>query len=143
MRLGLLGAVSSSSIGGNYRNAQGADSAAFGFGYDEHFTQNPQSQMFKANLRVGDAHEAELSARRYRNNFVRRDIQSDDFYLKYNYTPHSEWLDLSVLASHGRGRQAYQRGSLFTFTTAAPIISATRWRRATIAASAWPAATPR
>ncbi|UJB31650.1 TonB-dependent receptor domain-containing protein [Chromobacterium sp. Beijing] len=115
VRLGLLGAISSSSIGGNYRNAQGVDSEAFGFGYDEHFTQNPQSQMLKANLRVGDVHEAELSARRYRNNFVRRDIQSDDFYLKYNYTPHSEWLDFSVLASHGRGRQAYQRGSLFSF----------------------------
>ncbi|MCD4503125.1 TonB-dependent receptor [Chromobacterium piscinae] len=113
---GLVGAISSSSSSGTYRNGSGVDSTEFGFGGDQSFSQNPQSQLFKAEWRPNARHFAELSARRYRNHFTKRDIQSDDYALKYRYTPLSEWVDLTALASHGKGKQSYMPGALINFT---------------------------
>ncbi len=49
------------------------------------------------------------------SNFTRRDITSDDYYIKYHYTPFSELIDFNVTASTSRGNQKYRDGSLYTF----------------------------
>ncbi len=43
------------------------------------------------------------------------DITSDDYYIKYHYTPFSELIDFNVTASTSRGNQKYRDGSLYTF----------------------------
>lgn len=64
---------------------------------------------------MSDFHALELSARDYRNTFTRRDIQSDDYYVKYHYTPFSELIDLNVVASSSRGKQKYMPEALTNF----------------------------
>ncbi len=56
-----------------------------------------------------------FSGRNYRNSFTRRDISSDDYYLRYNYAPLNELVEFNVLASTSRGNQAYKPESLYNF----------------------------
>lgn len=66
-------------------------------------------------IRPDEFNSFELSARTYENKFTRRDITSDDYYIKYHYTPFSELIDFNVTASTSRGNQKYRDGSLYTF----------------------------
>lgn len=111
--LGVMAAISGSSIYSNFNNGDGVSSEDFG--YDEFMKQNPKSQLFKVDIKPNEYHSIELSARTYQNKFSRRDIDSNDFYLKYHYAPFSELVDLNMTASHSKGNQKYDSDSLFTF----------------------------
>ncbi|MDC8759210.1 TonB-dependent receptor domain-containing protein [Janthinobacterium fluminis] len=113
--VGFMAAASTSSIGASYQNGKGTDSGEFGFGYNQSYKQNPKSQLLKLELKLNAFHSAELAARAYRNKFTRRDIASDDFYIKYNYSPFSELVNLNVTASSGHGNQKFMPGAAFTF----------------------------
>ena len=113
--VGFMAATSASVIGNNYKNGKGTDSEQFGFGYNRFYQQKPKSQLLKLDLKLSDFHALELSARDYRNTFTRRDIRSDDYYVKYHYTPFSELIDLNVVASSSRGKQKYMPEALINF----------------------------
>ncbi|MGK5064635.1 TonB-dependent receptor domain-containing protein [Janthinobacterium sp. LB3P112] len=113
--VGFMVATSASVIGNNYKNAKGVNSEEFGFGYNRYYKQKPKSQLLKLDLKLNDFHALELSARDYRSTFTRRDIQSDDYYVKYHYTPFSELIDLNVVASSSRGNQKYMPEALTNF----------------------------
>ncbi|UQV47395.1 TonB-dependent receptor plug domain-containing protein [Janthinobacterium lividum] len=113
--VGFMAATSASVIGNNYKNAKGVNSEEFGFGYNRYYKQKPKSQLLKLDLKLNDFHALELSARDYRSTFTRRDIQSDDYYVKYHYTPFSELIDLNVVASSSRGNQKYMPEALTNF----------------------------
>ncbi|AKU23666.1 TonB-dependent receptor domain-containing protein [Massilia sp. NR 4-1] len=113
--VGFMAATSASVIGNNYKNAKGVNSEEFGFGYNQYYRQKPKSQLLKLDMKFNGFHALELSARDYRNSFTRRDIKSDDYYLKYHYTPFSELIDLNVMASRSRGNQKYMPGALINF----------------------------
>ena len=113
--VGFMAATSASVIGNNYKNAKGINSEEFGFGYNRYYKQKPKSQLLKLDLKLSDFHALELSARDYRSTFTRRDIQSDDYYVKYHYTPFSELIDLNVVASTSRGNQKYMPEALTNF----------------------------
>ena len=113
--VGFMAATSASVIGNNYTNAKGVNSEEFGFGYNRYYKQKPKSQLLKLDLKLSDFHALELSARDYRSTFTRRDIQSDDYYVKYHYTPFSELIDLNVVASSSRGKQKYMPEALTNF----------------------------
>ena len=113
--VGFMVATSASVIGNNYKNAKGVNSEEFGFGYNRYYKQKPKSQLLKLDLTLSDFHALELSARDYRSTFTRRDIQSNDYYVKYHYTPFSELIDLNVVASSSRGNQKYMPEALTNF----------------------------
>ena len=113
--VGFMAATSASVIGNNYKNAKGVNSEEFGFGYNRYYKQKPKSQLLKLDLKLSDFHALELSARDYRSTFTRRDIQSNDYYVKYHYTPFSELIDLNVVASSSRGKQKYMPEALTNF----------------------------
>lgn len=113
--VGFMAATSASVIGNNYKNAKGVNSEEFGFGYNRYYKQKPKSQLLKLDLTLSDFHALELSARDYRSTFTRRDIHSDDYYVKYHYTPFSELIDLNVVASSSRGNQKYMPEALTNF----------------------------
>lgn len=113
--VGFMAATSASVIGNNYKNAKGVNSEEFGFGYNRYYKQKPKSQLLKLDLKLSDFHALELSARDYRSTFTRRDIHSDDYYVKYHYTPFSELIDLNVVASSSRGKQKYMPEALTNF----------------------------
>ncbi|MFA6071708.1 MAG: TonB-dependent receptor [Janthinobacterium sp.] len=113
--VGFMAATSASVIGNNYKNAKGVNSEEFGFGYNRYYKQKPKSQLLKLDLTLSDFHALELSARDYRSTFTRRDIHSDDYYVKYHYTPFSELIDLNVVASSSRGKQKYMPEALTNF----------------------------
>ncbi|MDN2702294.1 TonB-dependent receptor [Janthinobacterium sp. SUN100] len=113
--VGFMAATSGSVIGNNYKNAKGVNSEEFGFGYNRYYKQKPKSQLLKLDLKLSDFHALELSARDYRSTFTRRDIHSDDYYVKYHYTPFSELIDLNVVASSSRGNQKYMPEALTNF----------------------------
>lgn len=111
--IGVMAAVSGSSVYSNFSNGSGINSKEFG--YDKYMKQNPKSQLYKMDIRPDEFNSFELSARTYENKFTRRDITSDDYYIKYHYTPFSELIDFNVTASTSRGNQKYRDGSLYTF----------------------------
>ena len=78
--------------------------------------QEPHSELYKVNFNPDQFNKIEFSGRNYSNTFTRRDITSDDYYLRYNYTPLNELIDLNVLASTSRGNQAYKPRSLYNFS---------------------------
>lgn len=110
---GAMAAISGSSVYSNFNNGDGINSEEFG--YDEFMKQNPKSQLYKMDIKPNEFNSFELSARTYQNKFSRRDITSDDYYIKYHYTPFSELIDFNVTASTSRSDQKYQDGSLYTF----------------------------
>ena len=101
--IGVMAAVSGSSVYSNFSNGSGINSKEFG--YDKYMKQNPKSQLYKMDIRPDEFNSFELSARTYENKFTRRDITSDDYYIKYHYTPFSELIDFNVTASTSRGNQ--------------------------------------
>ncbi|WP_387463840.1 TonB-dependent receptor domain-containing protein [Photorhabdus sp. RM323S] len=109
--IGAMLAVSGHSIDAHYKNGDGVLSDEFAT--NESFKQKPNSQLIKINIKPSDFHDMELSGRNYHNKFTRRHIDSRDIYLKYNYTPFSEWVDIKLLVSTSEGTQRYEGDSLY------------------------------
>ncbi|WP_350305318.1 TonB-dependent receptor domain-containing protein [Photorhabdus viridis] len=109
--IGAMLAVSGHSIDAHYKNGDGVLSDEFAT--NESFKQKPNSQLIKINIKPSDFHDMELSGRNYHNKFTRRHIDSRDVYLKYNYAPFSEWIDIKLLASTSEGTQRYEGDSLY------------------------------
>ncbi|MCA6219453.1 TonB-dependent receptor domain-containing protein [Photorhabdus antumapuensis] len=103
--IGAMLAVSGHSIDANYKNADGISSDEFGT--DKSFKQKPNSQLMKLNIKPNEFHDMELSGRLYHNKFTQRHIDSEDFYLKYNYKPFSELVDMKLLVSTSGSDQIY------------------------------------
>ncbi|MGV7962143.1 TonB-dependent receptor [Photorhabdus tasmaniensis] len=109
--IGAMLAVSGHSIDAHYKNGDGVLSDEFAT--NESFKQKPNSQLIKINIKPSDFHDMELSGRNYHNKFTRRHIDSRDIYLKYDYTPFSEWVDIKLLVSTSEGTQRYEGDSLY------------------------------
>ncbi|EKT56305.1 TonB-dependent receptor domain-containing protein [Providencia sneebia] len=103
-------AVSGHNIPGNYKNGAGYDSDEFAT--DQTFKQKPQSQLTKIKYKPNDIHELELSGRFYQNKLTRRKIDSEDYYLKYKYTPLNELIDTELILNHGQSHQKFEGDSL-------------------------------
>jgi hemoglobin/transferrin/lactoferrin receptor protein len=108
--VGVMAAMSGSSIDSNYKNGAGQNSDEFFT--EKTFRQSPQSQLYKITFKPDEFNNLELSARNYINKISQRRIASQDWYLKYNYTPFSEWLDLNFTASSSRGEQEFLPGTM-------------------------------
>jgi hemoglobin/transferrin/lactoferrin receptor protein len=111
--IGLLMGVSGSTVYSNYDTGNGINTEKFGM--NKYLKQNPQSQLYKLDMKLNDFHKVKLSARNYTNHFTQRKIESDDYYLKYHYTPFSELVDTKLTVSTSRGNQRYDNNSLYTF----------------------------
>ncbi|WP_387490555.1 TonB-dependent receptor domain-containing protein [Photorhabdus sp. RM96S] len=109
--IGAMLAVSGHSIDAHYKNGDGVLSDEFVT--DKSFKQKPNSQLMKIKIEPNEFHNMELSGRNYHNKFTRRHIDSRDIYLKYNYTPFSEWVDIKLLVSTSESSQRYEGDSLF------------------------------
>ena len=113
--LGALVGLSGSRIYATYQNGGGRSSKDF-IGEDNNYMrQEPRSQLYKINFNPDRYNKIELAGRNYQNAFTRRDITSDDYYLRYNYAPLSELIDFNLQASTSRGNQDYNIESLYNF----------------------------
>ncbi|WP_061799371.1 TonB-dependent receptor domain-containing protein [Serratia ficaria] len=112
--LGVMAAISGSSITSNYKNGAGFDSEEFNV--DKTYRQNPKSQLFKVDIKPDAFNSIELSARTYRNKITRRHIDSNDFYIKYHYAPFSELIDFNLTASTSRGDQKFMSDNMAGFS---------------------------
>jgi len=95
-----------------FENGAGVSSREFLGDDTQYMKQKPKSQLYKLNINPDRFNKIEFSGRNYENKFTRRDITSDDYYLKYDYTPLSELIDINMLASTSKSRQAYEANSL-------------------------------
>lgn len=113
--LGALVGLSGSRIYATYQNGGGRSSKDF-IGEDNNYMrQEPRSQLYKINFNPDQYNKIELAGRNYKNAFTRRNITSDDYYLRYNYAPLSELIDFNLQASTSRGNQDYNIESLYNF----------------------------
>ncbi len=108
--IGGLIAVSGHNIPGSYKNGSGYNSEDFAT--DSTYKQKPQSQLTKLKFKPNDSHELEFSGRFFQNKLTRRKIDSEDYYLKYKYTPLNELIDFELLANHGKSKQQFEGDSL-------------------------------
>ncbi|HDS6698125.1 TPA: TonB-dependent receptor [Klebsiella aerogenes] len=113
--LGALLGISGTRTYATYKNGGGRSSEEFIGEDNKYLRQEPRSQLYKINFDVDQFNRFEFSGRNYRNSFTRRDISSDDYYLRYNYAPLNELVEFNVLASTSRGNQAYKPESLYNF----------------------------
>lgn len=113
--LGALVGISGSRTYATYKNGGGRSSEDFIGEDNKYLRQEPRSQLYKLNFNPDQFNKIEFSGRNYRNAFTRRDISTDDYYLRYNYTPLNELIDFNVLASTSRGNQDYNPESLYNF----------------------------
>lgn len=107
---GGLIAVSGHNIPGSYKNGAGYDSDDFAT--DQTFKQKPQSQLAKLKYKPNERHELEFSSRFYQNKLTRRNIDSEDYYIKYKYTPLNELIDTELIVNHGKNKQKFDGDSL-------------------------------
>ncbi|MFJ5854058.1 TonB-dependent receptor domain-containing protein [Enterobacter cancerogenus] len=118
---GLIGAlvgISGSRTYATFDNGGGRSSSEF-IGEDvKYMRQEPRSQLYKLNFDPNPYHHIEFAGRNYQNVFTRRDITSDDYYLRYNFAPLTELIDFNLLASTSRAEQDYKPESLYNFNDA-------------------------
>lgn len=107
---GGLMAVSGHNIPSSYKNGAGYNSDDFAT--DNTFKQKPQSQLAKLKYKPNDSHEIELSGRFYQNKLTRRKIDSEDYYIKYKYTPLNELIDTELMINYGNSNQKFSGDSL-------------------------------
>ncbi|MCP1632549.1 TonB-dependent receptor domain-containing protein [Kerstersia gyiorum] len=111
--------MSASTLHATYTNGGGRSSEDF-LGEDNEFLkQSPRSQLYKVELRPNRFHRLEFSGRNYKTQMTKRDIRSDDYYLKYNYAPGSDLVDVNMLLSTSRSQQDFEPGAPFTYESAA------------------------
>ncbi|WP_277849983.1 TonB-dependent receptor domain-containing protein [Moellerella wisconsensis] len=108
--IGGLLALSGHNIPGNYKNGDGINSDEFAT--DSTFKQRPKSQLAKINYKANDFHQLELSGRWYQNKLTRRNINTKDYFIKYNYTPFNDFIDSEVLLSNSQSHQDFSGDSL-------------------------------
>lgn len=114
--LGALVGISGTRTYATYKNGGGRSSQDF-IGEDNNYLrQEPKSQLYKVNFNPDQFNKLELSGRNYRNTFTRRDISSDDYYLRYHYAPLNELVEFNLLASTSRGNQSYKPESLYNYS---------------------------
>ncbi len=114
---GLVG-LSGSTTYATYKNGAGRSSEEF-IGDDTNFMkQQPKSQLYKLDFNLDRFNQFEFNGRNYHNKFTRRDITSDDYSLKYHFTPLSELVDFSAMVSSSRGNQDYVSEAISNFNRA-------------------------
>ncbi len=114
--IGALVGISGTRTYATYKNGSGRSSKDF-IGEDNNYLrQEPKSQLYKVNFNPDQFNKLELSGRNYRNTFTRRDISSDDYYLRYHYAPLNELVEFNLLASTSRGNQSYKPESLYNYS---------------------------
>ena len=116
--LGALVGISGSRTYATYKNGGGRSSKDFIGDDNNYLRQEPHSELYKINFNADQFNKFEFSGRNYTNSFTRRDITSDDYYLRYNYAPLNELIEINVLASTSRGNQAYKSESLYNVSNA-------------------------
>lgn len=118
---GLVGAlvgISGSRTYATFDNGAGRSSKDF-IGEDvKYMRQEPRSQLYKLNFNPDPYHQLEFAGRNYQNAYTRRDITSDDYYLRYHFAPLTELIEFNVLASTSRADQDYKPDSLYNFNNA-------------------------
>lgn len=113
--LGALVGISGTRTYATYKNGGGRSSKDFIGEDNKYLRQEPHSELYKVNFNADQYNRFEFSGRNYNNTFTRRDITSDDYYLRYNYAPLNELVEFNVLASTSRGNQDYKPESLYNF----------------------------
>ncbi|MGJ0577511.1 TonB-dependent receptor domain-containing protein [Xenorhabdus bovienii] len=108
--IGAMLAYSGHNIDAHYKNAMGVRSDEFGT--EETSKQKPNSQLMKINIKPNEFHDIELSGRFFHNKFIRRHVDSQDYYLKYHYTPFSELIDTKIMLGTGESNQSFENNSL-------------------------------
>lgn len=113
--LGAMVGISGTRTYATYKNGGGRSSKDFIGEDNKYLRQEPHSEIYKLNFNPDEFNKIELSGRNYSNTFTRRDITSDDYAVRYNYTPLNELIDFNLLASTSRGKQSYKPESLYNF----------------------------
>lgn len=113
--LGAMVGISGTRTYATYKNGGGRSSKDFIGEDNKYLRQEPHSEIYKLNINPDEFNKIELSGRNYSNTFTRRDITSDDYAVRYNYTPLNELIDFNLLASTSRGNQSYKPESLYNF----------------------------
>lgn len=107
--VGALFAYSERKIGSNYKRGDGQYARVNV--YAKRMDQRPQSWLAKLDISPIAYHQFNLSARDYQSNIGGRDIQNRNYSLNYHYTPESDWIDFSLLASKTENSQRYNQDS--------------------------------
>ncbi|WP_434640731.1 TonB-dependent receptor domain-containing protein [Klebsiella sp. I138] len=115
--LGALVGISGSRTYATYKNGGGRSSEDFIGDDNQYLRQEPRSQLYKVNVNPDQFNKIEFSGRNYSNVFTRRNITSDDYYLRYHYAPLNELVEINMLASTSRGNQDYKPESLYNFNS--------------------------
>lgn len=113
--LGAMVGISGTRTYATYKNGGGRSSKDFIGEDNKYLRQEPHSEIYKLNYNPDEFNKIELSGRNYSNTFTRRDITSDDYAVRYNYTPLNELIDFNLLVSTSRGNQSYKPESLYNF----------------------------
>ena len=113
--LGAMVGISGTRTYATYKNGGGRSSKDFIGEDNKYLRQEPHSEIYKLNFNPDEFNKIELSGRNYSNTFTRRDITSNDYAVRYNYTPLNELIDFNLLASTSRGNQSYKPESLYNF----------------------------
>lgn len=113
--LGAMVGISGTRTYATYKNGGGRSSKDFIGEDNKYLRQEPHSEIYKLNFNPDEFNKIELFGRNYSNTFTRRDITSDDYAVRYNYTPLNELIDFNLLASTSRGNQSYKPESLYNF----------------------------
>ena len=116
--LGALVGISRTTTYPTWKNGAGQDSKEM-IGEDSNYMkQEPKSQLYKLDFSPNGNTDIEFSARNYDSKYTRREITSDDYYLKYHYFPLSELVDVNLLLSSSRSNQNYEFDSISNFNSA-------------------------
>lgn len=113
--VGAMVGISGTRTYATYKNGGGRSSKDFIGEDNKYLRQEPHSEIYKLNFNPDEFNKIELSGRNYSNTFTRRDITSDDYAVRYNYTPLNELIDFNLLVSTSRGNQSYKPESLYNF----------------------------
>lgn len=113
--VGAMVGISGTRTYATYKNGGGRSSKDFIGEDNKYLRQEPHSEIYKLNFNPDEFNKIELSGRNYSNTFTRRDITSDDYAVRYNYTPLNELIDFNLLVSTSRGNQSYEPESLYNF----------------------------
>lgn len=113
--VGALAGISGSKAYANYSNGAGQSSKDFLGEDSQYMDYQPRSKLYKVYFNPDQYNKLEVAARNYTNIFTRRNMRSDDYYLKYSYAPPSELIDLYLMGSISRSSQKYFSNSLYNF----------------------------
>lgn len=116
--LGALVGISGTTTYPTFKNGAGQDSKDLIGDDSDYMKQNPKSQLYKLDFNLDRFNKFEFGGRTYDNKFTRRVISSDDYYLKYHFSPLSELVDVNMQLSTSRANQNYVYNAISNFTSA-------------------------